>query len=167
MFLSENLHLELIDHLTKELKFYLELEKVLIEEKNAISNFEYEKLNELNIKKEGILLNIIEIKNQRNQLIEKICREFRINPDEFNLSFLIDISSNKLKKRYKNLKNDLTSIAEKIKSINEVNKYVLETSLNFIQKSLQLLNQNVNPSTYSNYGKITSKNQSSLYVNKI
>ena len=68
-----NLLERMIDSLEKELSFYKDLESLLIEERNAIVNFDNDKLTEINFRKESLLLNIIEVKNQREKIISEIC----------------------------------------------------------------------------------------------
>ena len=170
MKITREYHEKLINLLEKEYNLYCDLKEVLILEKRALSEFDFEKLSELNIRKEGVLLNIVEIKNNRNKLIDEIIDNFKIEND-VNLSFLEKISEAELKQVYADFKEKFKNIGIRIKNLNEINKFVIETSLKFIEKSLNMLNQNVAPSTYSNYGKVMSKAYSpsspSFYTGKI
>ncbi len=165
--IPEKFHQQIIELLNKEYKLYKDLENILNEEKKALTEFNYDKLNDLNFKKEGVLLNIIEFKNKRNEIISKISREFNLDEDALTLKFLYEISKGEVKNFYKNIREKFKIIGEKIKNLNEINKFAIETSLKFIEKSLQMLNQNISPSTYSNYGKISSRFSTSIYTNKI
>ncbi len=171
MKIPEEYHKKMISLLEKEYNLYLELKDILILERKYLSDFKYDSLSDINLQKEGILLNIFEIKNRRNNFIKELCNNFNLDYDNFNLSFLASISEPKNKKIYENFKEKFKEIGFKIKNFNEINKFVIETSLSFIEKSLNIVNQNLYPSTYSNYGKIVKKSYTpsttSLYTGKI
>ncbi len=162
MKLNENYHLKMINFLKKEFELYNNLKEILTLEREALTNFDYEKLSDLNLKKEGILLNIVEIKKLRNNYINEICEKFHFDFDNFNLTFLASISEEKFKKIYEDFKVKFKKIGNEIKNLNMINKFAIETSLNFIEKSLNLIHQNVSPFTYSSYGKIVNR----AYSNK-
>lgn len=171
MKLPKEYHEKMISLLEKELLLYYDLEEILINEKNALSEFQFEILSEINMKKEGVLLNIIEVKSERNNLIKDICNKFKFKEENFNLTFLGEISDSELKKVYFDYRDKFKAIGHKIKNLNDVNKFTIETSLKFIEKSLNMLNQNVSPFTYSNYGKVINKSYQNtsptIYTGKI
>ena len=148
-----NLLERMIDSLEKELSFYKDLESLLIEERNAIVDFDNDKLTEINFRKESLLLNIIEVKNQREKIISEICNVSSIPNEEINLTFFSEnIASHS--KIFTDFKHNFKRIGKKIQSLNEINKHVISSSLNFIKSSLNIIYQSSNKSTYSNYGKI-------------
>ena len=171
MKLPKEYQIKMVSFLEKELSLYYDLEEILIKEKNALSEFQFENLSEFNIKKEGILLNIIEIKTERNKFIQEICEKFGYKEEEYNLSFLADISETEFKNVYLEFKNKFKIIGQRIKNLNDINKFAIETSLKFIEKSLNMLNQNISPFTYSNYGKVVNKaytnSTPTIYAGKI
>ncbi len=152
--IPEDLIEKVIQSLEKELNFYKDLEQLLLKERNAIVNFDNEELTEINFRKESLLLNIIEIKNHREKIISEICSATAIDNSVINLSFLSDNLPN-YSKIFKNFRENFKKTGKKIQSLNEINRHVINSSLNFIKSSLNIIYQNSNRTTYSNYGKIT------------
>ncbi len=166
--IPETYHNELIKLLEKEYNLYVELEKILSNERDTLASMNYEKLNDLNFKKEGVLLNIIEVKKLREKVLQKIAEIEKVNQDDLTLSYLISITKDEKRNLYQHLMENFKKIGEKIKNLNEINKFVIKNSLNFIEKSITMINQQLSPSTYSNYGKLTSRQSfASIYTNKI
>ena len=160
---------KLLETLEKEYNFYIELETLLKEERDCLISFDNEKLTELNFKKESLLLNIIEIKNQREKIITEISNELNVPIESINLTSL---SNNipEYKETFSTYKERFKKIGKKIKSLNEINEHVINSSLNFIKSSLNIIYQSVNRTTYSSYGKITGNSyygKTAFYTGKV
>ncbi len=152
--IPESLLQEMIRSLEKELYFYRDLESLLISERNALVNLDNEELTEINFKKESLLLNIIEVKNHREKIIAEICEIVKIQSNVVNLSYLAE-NCPEYSDIFNDFKYKFKKLGKKIESLNEINKHVINSSLNFIKSSLNIIYQGSNRSTYSSYGKIT------------
>ena len=137
-----------------EYNFYEDLKSILIEERNALVQVDNDKLATINFRKESLLINIIEIKNRRTELLNKIGQLINIDPNDITLTFL---SSNfsKYSETFNEFKLKFKAIGNKIKSLNEINKHVINSSLQFIKSSLNIIFQSSNKAVYTNYGKVT------------
>ena len=155
--LAESLISPLISLLKQEYKFYEDLKQLLEEERNCIVAMQNEELTNINFRKESLLLNILEVKKEREDITLKISEFLNVNDDTITLTFLSQTFP-EYSKIFNEFKDKFKKIAEKIKSLNDINKHILNSSLNFIKSSLNIIYQNSDKAVYTNYGKV--------YVNK-
>ncbi len=143
----------LLSLLSQEYQFYKELEQLLIEERDCIVNMQNEELTNINFKKESLLLNILEIKNEREEILNQISNYLNIKKDDISISFLLKTFP-EYEKDFAEFKIKFKKIGQKIKSLNDINKHILNSSLNFIKSSLNIFYQNSNRAVYTNFGKV-------------
>ncbi len=150
----ENLLTNLRKLLEVEYKFYQDLENLLIEERNALVEVNNETLTNINFQKESLLINIVEVKNKRSELLKEISLLIGIETDDITLTFLASNFS-KYSKIFYDFKVKFKKIGNKIKSLNEINKHVIDSSLQFIKSSLNIMFQSSKKAVYTNYGKVS------------
>ncbi|GEM_PF-5570457 len=159
-----------IDLLSLEYNFYKELQEVLIQERNALVKIGNEELSNINFSKESILINIIEVKNKRKDIMQNISELLNVDVNQINLTFLAN-NFEEFSSTFIKIRDDFKKIGVKIKSLNETNKHIINSSLQFIQSSLNIIFQGSNRAVYTNYGKVSVNNNyiknNQLYSSKI
>ncbi|PKN10766.1 MAG: hypothetical protein CVU72_00090 [Deltaproteobacteria bacterium HGW-Deltaproteobacteria-7] len=153
---GEGLFTSLIDVLRKELSIYRELRDYLICEKEMLmKSAALAIINENNAVKENIILKSRILEEVRTNVLKKIARNLDIDDSEIKLMSLANYAVIEQRQDIENLKSDLLSIARDINRMNDENKYLLDTSINNINGSLDFISSLIDRSgVYLGTGKI-------------
>jgi len=159
---NEGLFTSLIDVLRKELSIYRELRDYLACEKEMLlKSASLDKINENNAVKENIILKSRILEEVRTNILKKIARHLDIDDSEIKLMSLASYAVIEQRQIIEDIKSDLLSIARDINKMNDVNKYLLDTSINNVKGSLDFIASLIDRSgVYLGTGKINeiSKN---------
>ena len=157
---------DLIAIISQEIEAFNQLLKTLHEKQRAIVEGEIEKLNstvqdENQLAKETKSLEALRI--ERSQELALQLEMDNLNP---KLSEIIAKVENKYAQRLQEQRDLLRSLVEKIQVLNQSNQFLLDYSLNFIEKSMELLlTANDKRNIYQRDGKIL-KGQKNIVVDQ-
>ncbi len=151
----KSLYSSLLHVLKNEIKVYSELHRLFLNEKEFIINSSADKLYENTSKKETCILKAKILEEVRSNLVKKIVKFLGIDGDNINLSVLLSYSDDVHREELRDCQSTLYFLLTEISQLNETNKLLLDSSLIYIQKSIDFINQFIFPgSSYLNTGKL-------------
>lgn len=137
---NDDLFTALIDVLKRELGVYRELKNFLISEKEILKKpATLLDIHNNNGVKENIILKARILGEARTNVLKKIARNLDINESGIKLMSLANYAVIEKRQIIERIKNDLSTVAGEIKSINNENKDILNTSSNNVKESLEFI----------------------------
>ncbi len=131
---------DLIDVFNKEILLYNDLLAIGKEKKNVILQNDIETLTTMNTVENTIISKINRYEKQRLVVVNDICEVLSINIDDFTLSSLADsLNVAEDKEKILSIKNELNSIIAELGKVNNVNRALIESSLDYVNFSLNTL----------------------------
>ncbi len=131
---------DLIDVFDKQILLYNDLLAIGKEKKNVILENNIETLTTMNTVENTIISKINRLEKQRISVINDICEVLSINLDDFTLSNLSDsLNVEEDKNKVIKIKDELNAIIAELKKVNDVNKTLIESSLDYVNFSLNTL----------------------------
>ena len=130
---------ELIVIISKEIEAFNQLLKTLREKQRAIVEGEIERLNK-SVHNESELANQTKsLEAQRIERTKALAEKLSLNNLNPRLSEIIEKVEEKYAQRLKEQRDLLRSLVQNIQNLNKSNQYLLNYSLEFIEKSMELL----------------------------
>lgn len=158
----------LISVLKGEIEVYKELHASFLSEQDILLRSSFDELHENNSKKEAIILKANLLNEERMKLVGKIAKFINVDEDEICLSTLVSYDDGRRKKELKERQSALRSLWMNIKEMNEKNKMLLESSLLYVQKSINFISdisELVSPrSTYMETGRLKTNDMNGNIV---
>lgn len=136
--------------LAREIAVYGELSELCLKEKDVLVNFSTEDLIENNSRKETILLKARIIEESRIKLVARISELLGMESGGIGLSTLIDHAEGEQEEVLRESQRTLRGILEELGEVNENNKILLDSSILYVQKSIDFISRLMAPSL--NYG---------------
>lgn len=137
--MSHDLVIEIINVLEEETVIYLELLSLSKEKKQFLIDGNTKEINRIVSLERSLAIEVTKLEKNREGIVWKIAKEFNLNADELNISEI----SKKVGKDYDDILTKkamrLNEILTEIKSINSVNKELVDQSLDYIGFSLNML----------------------------
>lgn len=125
---------ELVYILDKELKVYRDLLSISKEKTQIIVNNKLEELQQLTEKEQIFTSRVSQFEKRREEIINDIAIVINRRSDELTINKLIELIGNSLKEQEQlvNIYDEFKSVLDELKQKNELNKKLIEQSLDFI-----------------------------------
>jgi hypothetical protein len=153
----ENYFISLIGVLKKELAIYQELNDFIIGEKKVFIKPSLTELNESNARKENIILKARMLEEARTNILKKIARNLELKVDEIKLATLARYAKIEQRQEIEEIRRKMTLISGEIKTLNEMNKDLVDSSLANVKGSIDFISSLMSQGpVYLESGKIKS-----------
>jgi flagellar biosynthesis/type III secretory pathway chaperone len=155
----KSLYDSLLYILTNEIEVYRELHKLFLNERTLLVKSSIDELYENSSKKETFILKAKMLEEVRTNLAEKIFRLLDIEEQDVNLSKLLCYADSDQREKLTECQLSLHYLLTEINKLNKKNKLLLDSSLIYVQRSIDFINQLIYPnSSYLSTGKLKSNN---------
>jgi len=155
----KSLYDSLLYVLRSEIEIYRELHRLFVDEKALLVKSSIDELYENSSKKETCILKAKMLEEVRTNLVKKISKFLDIDEDNINFSILLSYGDDVQRRELIECQSSLRFLLIEIKELNKKNKLLLDSSLVYVQKSIDFINQLVCPtSSYLSTGKLKSNN---------
>lgn len=158
----------LISVLRNEVDVYSKLHKCFLNEREILAGSSVDELYESNSRKETCILKARMVEEARTKLVEKIINVLNLDGktlnkaltiDDRSLSTLLLYGDEGQKRDMEECRSALKSLLMDIHGLNERNKTLLDSSLFYVQKSIDFLGQLIYPgATYMGTGRLKANN---------
>jgi len=153
----KSLYDSLLYVLKNEMEVYEELHKLFMNEQALLVKSSIDELHENSSKKETCVLKAKMLEEVRTNLAEKIFRLLDIDEKDVNLSGLLCYADGAQRQKLMECQLNLRYLLNEINKLNKKNKLLLDSSLVYVQRSIDFLNQLICPNSgYLNTGKLRS-----------
>ncbi len=131
---------DLIDVFNKQIVLYNDLLAIGNEKKNIILKNDVETLTTMNTVENNIISKVNRLEKQRIVIVNDICDVLSIKSDSFTLSNLAEsLTVEEDKQAVLQIRDALNEIIFKLSKVNELNKTLIESSLDYVNFSLNTL----------------------------
>ena len=145
--------------LRNEIEVYKELHNLFLNEKTLLVKSSINELYENSSKKETCVLKAKMLENVRINLVNKISKFLDIDEKHINFSILLSYGDDAQRRELRECQSSLRFLLTEIKELNKKNKLLLDSSLIYVQRSIDFINQLVCPtSSYLSTGKLKLNN---------
>jgi len=152
---------ELIEVFENQARLQRSLLDALDQEKQAIVGSDLSALQEATGEKKNLVSEIKKLEDRRVRILADLEESTGKKCNELTLETLAKNSKEPYASRLKNCRNDIISLIENVKELNEGNKALLTHSMDLVTGSLRLLNNLMNSNAvYYRTGKIQNKDHS-------
>jgi flagellar biosynthesis/type III secretory pathway chaperone len=155
----------LLDVLKNEIEVYRELHKLFLNEGALLVKSSIDELYENSSKKETCVLKAKMLEEVRTNLAEKIFKLLDIDEKDINFSRLLSYGDDAQRQELTECQLSLRFLLMEINKLNKKNKLLLDSSLIYVQRSIDFINQLICPSSsYLSTGKLMSNNMNGRIV---
>jgi flagellar biosynthesis/type III secretory pathway chaperone len=148
----------LIAVLRREIDVYQEMCALFLCEREILVRSDAEELHENNSRKETCILKAKMLNEVRVKIVEKIANVFGMDEQEITVSTLISKGNSYQKRELLECRSMLHALAKNACELNERNKVLLDSSIMYVRKSIEFINQLLSPpSTYLNNGELRTQ----------
>ncbi len=131
---------DLIDVFNKQIVLYHDLLAIGNEKKNIIMKNDIDTLTTMNTVENNIISKVNRLEKQRIVIINDICDVLSIKADSFTLSNLANsLTIEEDKEAVLKIKDELNNIISELSRVNDLNKTLIESSLDYVNFSLNTL----------------------------
>ncbi len=157
----------LLEILQEEIQIYRSLVDLLQEEQEGLIQAKIDSIEEVEKKKENVLLKIRLLEESRIGLIQKIRSSCGLSEDEMTLGRIIQVADQRYKKDLGRCQADLRELVTTVSNLSRMNQRLVGHSLDYLKGSLTLLNQLTGRgATYQQDGHITAGDGESRVINQ-
>ena len=152
----------LISVFEEQIDLHRSLIAVLNDEKASIMGSQLSGLNKANKEKETLILKMKRLEDKRSDLVSTLAHLLNTGCDHPTLKELCKMTNEPYSSRLTICREKLRSLISNIKELNEGNKNLIFSSIEFVRGSLTLFNNLMTSRTNSVYypsGKIENRNQ--------
>jgi flagellar biosynthesis/type III secretory pathway chaperone len=152
----------LIGIFEEQIELHGSLIAILNDEKASIIGSQLSGLNKANKEKEALILKMKRLEVKRSELVSSLTHSLNAGCDHPTLKELCRMTHEPYTSRLTSCRKKLKLLIRKIKELNEGNKKLLLSSIEFVRGSLTLFNHLLTSRTNSVYyssGKIENRNQ--------
>ncbi|MBN2515998.1 MAG: flagellar protein FlgN [Deltaproteobacteria bacterium] len=151
----QSLYDSMITVLRREIDVYQEMCALFLCEREILVRSDAEELHENNSRKETCVLKAKMLNEVRIKLVEKIANVFGVEEQEITVSTLISHGNSRQKRELLECRSTLHALVQNAHELNERNKLLLDSSIMYVRKSIEFINQLLSPpSTYLNNGEL-------------
>ncbi|MFH0925705.1 MAG: flagellar protein FlgN [bacterium] len=156
----ETLLLDLEKILFEEISQHERLISLMEKERRYMIKGDIELLSESNKQKETIILEIKMLEEGRIKIIEKLAEYIHLSPSDLTFNKLILQMPSPFKEKFKGYYYRFQNLVKELGSLNKSNLIIIERSLDFINKSLNIFTKGSFLPSYSQSGKLYQKDNS-------
>ena len=155
----KSLYDSLLYVLRNEVEVYRELHSLFLNERAFLVKSSIDELYENSSKKETCVLKAKMLEEVRTNLVNKISKFLDVDENDINFSILLSYGDDAQRRELRDCQSSLHFLLTEIKELNKKNKLLLDSSLIYVQRSIDFINQLVYPtSSYLSTGKLKSNN---------
>jgi len=148
----------LISVLKQEVDVYRDLFDTFVCEREVLIRSSAEELSESNAKKETCILKARMLNEARGKLVRRVSRVIGIPEEKVDLSTLISYAGPRHRGVFEECQETLQGLLKRVHEMNERNKVLLDSSLLYVQKSMDFISQLMSPSSvYQSTGELRTK----------
>lgn len=149
----------LCEVLQDELDLYKEIESIADKKTDILVDGDIDLLQEITKIEQDIIVKLGKLEDERVNLIEELSEDLKIDIDKITAKYLIEhISDTKSKKRLSNIYDKMKQVLIKIDDKNKTNANLIESALEYINFSIDLLTDvGSNETNYGANGQNTKK----------
>lgn len=137
---------DLVEVFEKQIVLYNDLNVIGREKKNTIMQNDIETLTTMNTVENTIISKINRLEKQRIEVVKDICDVLSIKSSQFTLSHLIEVLTDEDdKKSILVVRDNLNNVLENLSEVNRVNKNLVESSLEYVNFSLNAIKSASSP----------------------
>jgi len=137
---------QLIDVMNEQVERHKELHGLSLEEKDAIIKNDIETLQKLVNLKNMVISQNNRLEKQRISLVADIAEVLGLKGQELDLAALVDLLDGQVEQAgLREVGKRLKEIVTELKEVNDINKELLETAIDFVEYSLNALRSTLMP----------------------
>ncbi len=152
-----SLYEELVSNLSQQIEYYNELLQISTEKTKVIVANDIESLSKINTVENMLVVRLEKLDKKNREVIGDIIMVTGKKVDKFSVKGVAALLSKEEETELIRLSDDLIEVAKQMKEVNDKNKILIETSLEYTDFSMniyrEMLDTNVKV-TYDNNGKI-------------
>ncbi len=152
-----SLYEELVSNLKEQIEYYNELLQISTEKTKVIVSNDIESLSKINTVENMLVVRLEKLDKKNREVIGDIIMVTGKKVDKFSVKGIVPILSKEEGKALEKLADELVDSATKMKEVNEKNKVLVNTSLEYSDFSMNLYRELYDTNvkvTYDNNGKI-------------
>ncbi len=131
---------DLVETLEKQIVLYNDLYEIGKEKKKIIIDNDLETLTTMNTVENTIISKINRLEKKRVETVNDICDVLAIKTDNFTLTELsMNLSDIDDKKNVLEIREKLNEVSEKLSAVNTVNRTLVESSLEYVNFSMNAI----------------------------
>ncbi len=158
----------LIDVVNREAGIYSDILKISENKTNVIVEGKVSELENLISLEQSMIVRMGKLEDERESLIEKLARQFEMEPAEITVSSLKEKLQGDQADRLDGSRTNLFGVMEKVKQVNGLNSKLIKNSLDYIEFSINLLaNTSVAGNVYGNSGQTGSSRNRNIFDMKL
>ncbi|MFY9176864.1 MAG: flagellar protein FlgN [Caldicoprobacterales bacterium] len=156
----EKLLTDILDSMEREKEIYNQLIELSTRKTHIILKKKVDVLDKLVNLEQEMIEHIKKQELERQELVDKVARLKNVEPDEVNLSSLIDWSQGDIRLRAENLQEEFIRIIERQSHLNDINAKLIKSNLEYIDFALSLMTgEGASGSIYKKEGKVSKGGQ--------
>ncbi len=152
-----SLYEELVSNLSQQIEYYNELLQISTEKTKVIVANDIESLSKINTVENMLVVRLEKLDKKNREVINDIIMVTGKKVDKISVKGVAAVLANEEGAELNRLADDLIDVATKMKEVNDKNKLLVDTSIEYSEFSMnlyrELLDTNVKV-TYDNNGKI-------------
>jgi len=150
-----SLYDSLISILEEEIEIYRKFHDCLVHERGILAGGSMEELYESNARKEGCILEARVLEEARTDIVDTIRSKLDHAEKNAGLLHLSSYGNSSQKKALRECRSLLRSLVTGVNEMNDKNKVLLDSSIQYVQKSIDFLGQLFSPGAiYMNSGRL-------------
>lgn len=120
------------------------------QKKDSLIKGKLDQLKNIIDQETGIIKEITQLENERQKTIDLILKNYNWDrQEEMTMSRLIDlIDDSRHKNMLRSVQQELSTIMIELRDINQLNRRLIEQSLEYVNQSIELLTEAQEPATY-------------------
>lgn len=134
----DNLLSKLIEILDKEYEEGKKLIEILDEKKKIMKSANFNEINKNVEKEQTVVYKILNLEDDRAKIIIEIANKLNIQPEDLTISKLKDFAP-MYKEKFSELKEKISNVFNKIIQLSQIDKYLIERSLLFIEDRIKVI----------------------------
>lgn len=133
--------------------------------KQQIINNNLDEIKKLNLEEQNVFYNIVDLEGEREKIVKNIAKNLGKDPKQLTITEIITVLTNsemvvdkKIISKLQDLKEELNRVIDDIKKINDLNKMLINSSLEYIDFSINLFMGSTDQGIYGNRGQYNEMN---------
>jgi len=140
---------ELINILTREVEIYQEVLKISKDKTELIVEGKINELDNMTKMEQAFVIDIGKLETLREKVVKGLSDDIGLNPSDITISEIINHLDKEQAQELEICKNNLLSIINEVKTVNDLNSKLIQNSIDYINFSINVLSSI--PETNNNY----------------
>lgn len=157
---------KLINILEEELGLYKKILEVSNNKTALLKNNKVSELETTTKEEENLVASVIEKEKVRIQEVKNICKRYGKPEKSLKIEELCEFIDDS-KEELMNLKSEIIKVLEELKNVNKINSVLINSSLEYINFTVNMLTETSKKPTYEAKGQQSSQAQRNLFDVKL